>query len=238
MGASFMLDAFRNPSLLGALVGIASGLLWSLAYVLIILRARKDKDYGMPFAAMCFNVIWELIYTFVFPAPGEGFQKWIALLVNFIWFALDVVIVITWLLYWRADSPPGLKPKWHLPSLAVGLVSALAVLLGIQYQFNNPSCVGANVPNGGVSSFLQNLMMSALFIAMALRRNSMSGQSLGIALSKLLGSLLASTYFYFWVLVGPGELTFYWVALFVLIFFYDSIYTVLLLRMRGKPLMA
>jgi hypothetical protein len=235
MGASFMGDALRNPSLLGTLVGTASGLFWSLAYVLIVLRAKKDKDYGMPFAAMCFNLIWEFIYTFVFPPQGQGIQFWIPLLINFLWFALDVVIVITWLLYWRASSPPGLSPKWHLPALALGLVSATAVLFGIQYQFNDPPCVPSTVPAGGVSSFLQNLMMSALFIGMALRRNSLSGQSVPIALSKLLGTALASVYFYFFI---PGATTFYWIVLFVLIFVYDSIYTVLLLRIRGKPLTA
>jgi hypothetical protein len=225
-----MAHAVRLHALLGVLVGIASGLLWGLTYVLIILRSMKDKSYGMPFAALCFNVMWEFIYTFVFPPPGQGFEFWIPLLVNFIWFALDVGILITWLLFWRVDSPPGLTAKWHLPGLVVGLASATAVLFGIQFQFNTASCVGADVPPGGVSSFLQNLMMSALFIAMALRRNNLSGQSVPIAVAKLLGSALASTYFYFYV---PGATTFYWVALFVLVFFYDSIYTVLLLNLRS-----
>ena len=68
-------------------------------------------------------------------------------------------------------------------------------------------------------------MMSLLFIDMLGRRNSSKGQSLGIALSKLLGSACASIFFFM-----TGFTSFYWVALFLSIFFYDSLYTVMLYR--------
>jgi hypothetical protein len=234
-------------------MGIGCALLWTLTYVLIILQARKDRNYGMPFAAMCFNIMWEFIYTFVF-MPDEPFPSmefFGPLLMNLAWVALDVFVVITWLQYWHADSPSGLTRKWRGPGLALGLLVAAAVLIGFQRQYGDaggghtrfswqvgqfPYQPGMTcpdvVPPGGYASFLQNLLMSALFVAMAMRRNSMSGQSLPIALAKGVGTVGASVFFYSNVPGGNGP---YWVTLYVGCFLLDSIYVALLLRLHAKP---
>jgi len=226
-----------GTSLLMMLMGGASYVLWSLTYLLIIRQASKDKIYGMPFAAMCFNFTWEFIYTFVVPPTGKGcLFFWLPLLNYAIWLALDAGIVGTWLKYWRADAPPGLSSKWHVPALAMGMISAAAVLLRMQSQFNQPPCLptGSLIPAGAVAAYLQNLLMSALFVEMVLRRNSAAGQSLPIALSKLLGTALGSIFFYNYFKAQDS----YWVTLYVLCFLYDSLYVVLLLKFRRGPLTA
>ena len=64
----------------------------------------------------------------------------------------------------------------------LGLVTALAIEYAFIREFG--VAVGA-----GYSAFLQNLLMSVLFIAMLARRGSREGQSLSIAINKWIGTL-------------------------------------------------
>lgn len=219
-------------NLAATLVGCGGTLLWYLAYLLIIRRARIDKIYGMPFAAMCVDTMWEFIYTFqIHPPPSAGRMQVLgAIMADLIWFLLDVGIVITWLCYWRAGSPPGLSRKWHLPALAAALAASAAVIYGMQLEFAH--LPGEHQLPGGVSSFLRSLLMSATFVAMVLRRNSTAGQSLAIALTMLLGGVMGSAYM---VMSSSHFRTPFWITLFVVIFLLDSLYTVLLARLRGAP---
>jgi hypothetical protein len=214
------------------LVGCGSVFFWYLAYLLIIRRARIDKIYGMPFVAMCVDTTWEFIYTFRIQPPASMGQMQVigAVMADFIWFMLDIGIVITWLRYWRAGSPPGLSPKWHLPALAATLAASAAVIYGMQVEF--AQLPGETDLPGGVSSFLRSLVMSATFVAMVLRRNSTAGQSLAIALTMLLGGVMGSAYMY---MSSSSFQTTFWITLFVVIFLLDTLYAVLLARLRGAP---
>ena len=90
------------------------------------------------------------------------------------------------------------------------------------------------------SAFGMNLIMSVLYIEMALKRRSSAGQSLYVALCKLLGTVFADLAF----LVAPyptpghpgtpapGELL--WPLLYVSILVFDSIYAVLVWRQLRK----
>jgi len=64
----------------------------------------------------------------------------------------------------------------------LGLVTALAVEYGFIREFG--VAVGT-----GYSAFLQNLLMSILFITMLVRRGNNEGQSLSIAINKWVGTL-------------------------------------------------
>ena len=63
------------------------GIFWILAYVCIISKGFKDKTYGMPLIALCANISWEFIYSFVLPSSPPQ------LFINYLWFGLDCVIV-------------------------------------------------------------------------------------------------------------------------------------------------
>jgi len=214
---SSVLEGFAGHSLVANLLGMGCSLFVCLTYVLVILRGRKDKTYGMPFAAMCINVTWEFLYTFVYHPPGQWTDPdvWMHVLADFIWFALDIGIVVTWWQFASADRPPGLSPRWRGPALALGTGSAMAVIIGMAGQFK---AVETQMP-GTTSCSLRCLVMSALFVAMVLRRDSAAGQSLPIAISKLLASAMGSVY-----LLLIGFVSWFWVSLFVLTFLFDSIY--------------
>ena len=75
------------------LILVFGGMFWILTYIFIISKGFKDKTYGMPLIALCANISWEFIYSFIFPhTPPQLF-------INYLWFGLDVIIVIQFLKY-------------------------------------------------------------------------------------------------------------------------------------------
>ncbi len=72
---------------------LGSGAFWALAYLLIIRRGFLDETYGMPLVALCANVSWEFIFSFVHP-HGPVQRP-----VNIVWFLLDLIILFQLLKY-------------------------------------------------------------------------------------------------------------------------------------------
>ncbi|MEO7971456.1 MAG: hypothetical protein ABI698_09160, partial [bacterium] len=84
----------------------------------------------------------------------------------------------------------------------------------------------------GYSAFLQNLLMSVLFINMLVRRGSREGQSLTIAVGKWLGTLAPTVLF---GIIGDGGFphgSFLIVVVGMLCSVFDLIYIGLLLQTR------
>jgi hypothetical protein len=78
--------------------GVGCGVLWTLAYLLIIRQGYLDRTYGMPLAALCANLSWEFIFTFVYPhdLPQRA--------VNVVWLSFDFVILVQLLLYGACEA--------------------------------------------------------------------------------------------------------------------------------------
>ena len=70
-----------------SIILILGGIFWILTYIFIISKGYKDKTYGMPLLALCANIAWEFIFSFLLPHSP------LQLYINYLWFALDVVIV-------------------------------------------------------------------------------------------------------------------------------------------------
>jgi hypothetical protein len=189
---------------------------WIVAYVLIIRRGLADRVYGMPMAAAVANVAWELIFSFVRPYDPP---QWYG---NVAWLALDLVIVFQCVRYGRREWGAYLSGAEFYAGCALVQVMAFALVWFASMEVTNgPRYV----------AFAQNLMMSALFIAMLLRRGSLSGQSLAIGLAKLIGTAAASLYC---VLMGRDSPLL--VTLFAGILLLDGIYVALVLRFRPAAL--
>ena len=185
---------------------IGSGIFWTLVYLLIIRLGFRDKTYGVPITALCANISWEFIFSFMIPHDSP--QNYI----NVVWFVFDLIIVCQTLRFGRTVFEPG---QLFYPALVLGLVTSFGVILAITYEFSDW--------DGKYAAFGQNLMMSVLFIAMLLKRRDVSGQSVYIALFKMLGTLLPSILFY---LRFPTSVLLN--SLYVSIFVFDSIYLVML----------
>jgi hypothetical protein len=96
--------------------------------------------------------------------------------VTIIWFLLDAVIVYTYFKYGRRDFPQPYQKffiPWSLAAFALGF----AVIYFAHFEFEGSW--------GAIySAFAQNMMMSVLFIGMLVKRNSVAGQSLYVAIFK------------------------------------------------------
>ena len=160
---------------------IGSGVCWTLTYLLIIRRGILDITYGMPAAALFANLAWETIYSFVLPHSAPQ------LIVDRVWFAFDVLILLQYLRF--GATMRRIQKAWVF-YLEFLLGFALACLLIVFLSDALKDKYGA------YAAFGQNLMMSVLFIVMLRGRKSIQGQSIYIALFKMLGTLLASIAFY------------------------------------------
>lgn len=175
--------AFLTPTFVQWLmIGMGAG--WIITYLLIVYRSFKDQYCGMPFPALALNISWEFLYGFVFTeAKPDGLIRFYQA-----WFFLDVLILIAYLLYGRKEWKPHKRKSFFyvyiilLITLSFLLLSAFEKAMGVMAIT--------------YSAFLMNIVISALFIHMLKLRKSIAGQSTGIALFKLAGSLCATIYLF------------------------------------------
>jgi|SRR6476469_5270227 len=81
---------------------------------------------------------------------------------------------------------------------------------------------------GVYPAFGQNLMMSLLFIILLFKRNSLRGQSIYIAVFKMLGTGLTSIHYYLFEPIPQCSLIL--TALYVSIFIFDIVYIYLIVK--------
>ena len=188
---------------------LGSGAFWTLTYVLMIRRGFLDETYGMPLVALCANVSWEFIFSFVYPHGPVQHP------VDIVWFSLDLIILFQLLRYGPrefVDLPTGV----FYAMFGLALATSFCAILSVTHEFGDW--------DGAYSAFGQNLLMSVLFVAMLHVRGSPRGQSLPIALTKMLGTGLASVSFYLYSPLSEGSalLPFLYVAILV----FDLVYAV------------
>jgi hypothetical protein len=188
---------------------ISSGLFWTLTYLLILRRGYLDKSYGMPMLALCANLSWEFIFAFVYPHPQPQ------LYINYLWLLFDVGILIQYLRLGRQDFPAHLPRVWFYPTFAASLILSALFILEISREFKEYI--------GIYAAFAQNLLMSVLFLRLLLTRNSSRGQSLYIALCKMIGTVFPSILFYLYFPHSGLLLLLFWS-----IFIFDLTYFLLL----------
>lgn len=197
---------------------LVNGVLWTLTYVLIIERGRKDETYGMPLAALCANLSWEFIFVFVFP------HGVVQRTVNLVWLALDSVILSQVLRFGHKEFPA--MPAWVFRAAVLcGLVLGFGAVFSITVEFADYQ--------GAYAAFGQVAMMGVLFLWMLYARQSLRGQSLAIAVYKMCGSASAASAF--WLYEPIAEDSVLLPFLFVVGFVLDALYACLVwLIGRGK----
>ncbi|HKY29705.1 MAG TPA: L,D-transpeptidase family protein [Pyrinomonadaceae bacterium] len=157
---------------------LISGLCWTVVYIEGIRIGLRDRSYAIPFYALALNIGWELLYTYYTFQTTLSVQA----IVNAIWFLCDLGILYTYLKYGRKYFPR------YLPSSAFITWTMLILVTAMFVQYSFAREFGVRV-GAGYSAFLQNLLMSILFIVMFVRRGSSEGQSLSIAINKWIGTL-------------------------------------------------
>ena len=204
---------------------VLSGLGWVIVYEECIRLGVKQRTYAMSFWALGLNFAWEMIYTVsdIFleahgPLVGMTLVQAIA---NAAWVCLDVIILATYFLYGKKEWPAQIDGRLFVPWSVLGLICCFALQLVFIQEFGFTMAAQ-------YSAFLQNLLMSVLFIALYVRRGGMRGQSLLLASAKWIGTLAPT--------ILMGVLTFNWIVLVCGLFcsIFDIIYIVLLVMERRK----
>jgi len=155
-----------------------SGIAWTVVYVDSIRIGFAARTYAMPVAALALNITWEAIYSVHGMTTAISAQA----VINVVWTVADLLIVVTFVRFGRRELP-GFVSRGLFALGAVGVFgTALVVQLLFIDEFGWDS-------GSGYAAFLQNLLMSGLFIAMFVARRGARGQTLTIAVSKWLGTL-------------------------------------------------
>lgn len=233
---SAALAAINANHPLGLLVAALSSVFWTVTYALVILRGARDRTCGMPVVALAANLSWEVIFLVVTLSHG-ALDARLALLLP--WTLLDVVIVVQCFRHGARDCSHPLFARHFRPAVVAIFAMTAAVLLAFVREMDDAI--------GWYAAFGQNLMMSILFVTTLLRRGDLRGQSIYIALAKLLGTLFAFILAVFW---SPPSLHEHWaellpdrytpvspliVALYAGIFAFDLLYIALVHR-RSREL--
>jgi len=180
------------------MVGIA--LFWIIGYILIIYKGFKDQSCGMPLAAICANISWEFLLTFIM--PFHPLQQ----IVTLVWFLLDCIILLQFLYYSKNVYS---KRMLHV-SVFTLIVIAFLLQYGMAVEFDDEL--------GIYSAFGINLLMSILFIKLV-QTKELYGQSLWIAYFKMIGTLCASILCYS---LFPSSILL--TMMYILIFMLDVVY--------------
>jgi hypothetical protein len=142
----------------------------------------------MPLWALALNLAWEGIYAFLAITDRSGLS--LQGIINMCWFGFDLGLAYTFFRfgrrYWTSGFPPAAFYAWGILAFLTAFIVQLAFLgefsqsLAAQY-----------------SAFLQNLLMSVLFIGMFYARRGSEGQSRFIAVAKWIGTMAPTIVFGF-----------------------------------------
>jgi hypothetical protein len=213
-----------NPRSITTFLLLFSGICWVTVYIEAIRIGFRDKTYAIPFWAMALNLSWEVLHTILaFRLEGAALQ----VVINGIWALFDLVILYTWFRFGRRHFPRQVEKRWFIP----WSILVISVAFSLQYAFVAEFGI---YPGRAYAAFLQNLLMSILFIDMLLRRGSSDGQSMIIAVSKWLGTLAPTILFGVTgtdTFHGPNRMLF---LIGLLCSLFDLIYIVILARTKAN----
>jgi hypothetical protein len=157
---------------------LLSGVAWTVVYVVAIRIGFQQKTYAIPAAALALNIAWESIYA----TRGLATDLSVQTFVNVAWAAADVLIIYTFLRYGRKELPGFVSRPMFIAWSVLLFATAYIVQSLFIVEFG-----WADAPK--YAAFLQNLLMSGLFIAMFVARRGPRGQSIVIAVAKWIGTL-------------------------------------------------
>lgn len=204
-----------------------SGIAWTIVYIASIRVGIRDKSYAMPLWALALNLAWEILHaTLGFRAVGLTLQ----ISINFVWFLLDLGLLYTFFRFGRKYFPAHLHPAWFFTWGTVVLASAFIIQYLFIYEFG--LWMGAIY-----SAFLQNLLMSVLFIVMLMQRGSSDGQTLLIAISKCIGTLAPTIFMGVLGINGYMEASRFVLVIGGLILVFDLVYIWLLAKTKQEALL-
>jgi hypothetical protein len=194
-----------------------SGVAWTVVYVEAIRIGFRQHTYDT-----CCCARTELRLGSIYTIRGWAIDLSVQAFVNLAWALADALIVYTFLRYGRRELPPFVNRLMFLGWSAFIFATAYLIQWLFIVEFGWTAA-----PK--YAAFLQNLLMSGLFIAMFVARQGARGQSIAIAAAKWIGTLAPTIVF--GVLAGSAFI----LGIGILCSVFDLIYLGLLVWARGIP---
>ncbi len=191
-----------------------------VAYYLVIRVGFREKSYGIPLVAILLNLSWELIYTFIFPP-----EMLIKRVLFGAWFGIDMLVFYQLLRYGkRVQVIPDIQRHFY----AIVFLTFLWTFVGhLTFRVTFSDLGGVRV------AFMQNMVMSVLFVFMLFSRRDLRGLSYGAAWFKMIGTLIISVSDFLMVRGSQAEYGFM-TFLYVSIVIFDAFYLGLFTRERAR----
>lgn len=179
---------------------------WTIAYIIMIKKGSNDRTYSMPLPALTLNISWELVQVFYVPFFSKADYHFFSL----IWLALLLILVLDFILNFQYLKYGIHYDKKHrinhnvytflakYPYLLYITLLIISLLLTFSFtaQFQRYFSFD-KIAN--LSGIIINVIDSFLFIKMLFDRNNLDGQSIYIAIFKMIGtttSVLSLAYFF------------------------------------------
>lgn len=157
---------------------LLSGISWMIVYEECIRIGIRQKTYCMPLFALGLNLAWESIHSIYGFASGDFSAQTI---VNAAWCLLDLVILYTYFKYGKREFGDHSRGEFYAWGILV-VVTSYLVQWGFVLEFGR-------VPAMQYSAYIQNLIMSVMFLGLLEKRQSARGQSMLLAAAKWIGTL-------------------------------------------------
>lgn len=188
------------------LFDVYSFIFWSITYIECIRVGIKQKTYCVPLLAFYMNIVWE----------STCFSEVLTAQAGFYWYVyygiitlLDAGILYTILKYRDTSS----ISKFYIKNIVIFIV-VFAIFIFLKNCISSWKLYFA---------YIDNLIMSGLFILMYYKRGSSKGQSMAIAITKFLGTL-------FPILIGVITRKHFTMSIGFFIILLDVAYIILLYR--------
>ena len=212
----YIKDMFANMGWGTIFLIVASALLWTAVYLIIIYRLYKDHAPSMPWVCLCMNFSWEFQFAFLVPYP-EPITRWGI----YLWVLFDAVMYILDLKYGKMfynKRFPGYGKTYYFTKVGLFAVIFVSILM------MNPQW--PTLPDSPMfAAYLMNAIMSMLFCVHMFSRETIEGLSIWVAWCKCLGTLAPTAIGIYWM---PGQYFVYCLAFICALF--DFIYIYLLTK--------
>jgi len=157
-------------------VGTVGGVGWVVVYGFAIYHGLKAKTCAIPAYAVCLNLGWEILTSFVVPVPVP---LW--LWINRVWLGLDLVIAYTLLRYGRSRPLGPSLSRYFYPILACSFVLGIVGQLAYIKSFRD--ALGFEI------AFLIDFVMAVLFVLDHLAAPQRDNATYAISWGRLVGDL-------------------------------------------------
>jgi hypothetical protein len=157
-------------------------LMWAASYLLIMVEARRARQYGYPLLYTCAGLSYEVIQGFVIEPTGTGVIVPLQVAVMRLWFLVDLGLVIQLLLYAGRSRPTR--------RLGLGIFPLFGAVLAAFFLFELWFIAVTDDRAGHLTGYLVGAFGALSFVGLAYLRPNSEGLSYPAAWLKLVATLL------------------------------------------------